>query len=226
MNDASAFISAAIAPTNRSLAALRRLTRPRPADAERCELCGLELAPRHDHLVEPPTRKLLCACPACALLFCSDGNTKYRRVPRDARFLGGFEISDGDWAGLMIPINMAFFFYSSPAQKMVAMYPSPAGPVESLLILDAWQDIARDHPALANLQPDVEALLLNRLGASRGYAAHESYLAPIDQCYRLVGLLRMHWRGLSGGTEVWNEVRRFFADLRRQAKPLPEPHHA
>ena len=32
------------------------------------------------------------------------------------------------------------------------------------------------------------------------------YIVPIDECYRLVGLIRMHWRGLSGGTEVWKEI--------------------
>ena len=31
-------------------------------------------------------------------------------------------------------------------------------------------------------------------------------IVPIDQCYRLSGLIRLHWRGLSGGSEVWEEV--------------------
>ena len=39
------------------------------------------------------------------------------------------------------------------------------------------------------------------------------YRAPIDQCFRLVAILRKHWRGLSGGTEVWSEIDKFFREL-------------
>ena len=74
-----------------------------------------------------------------------------------------FELSDRQWEALMIPIDLAFFLYSSAAGQMVAVYPSPAGPTESLLHLDAWDDIARDHPRLRALEPDVEALLVNRV---------------------------------------------------------------
>jgi hypothetical protein len=47
------------------------------------------------------------------------------------------------------------------------------------------------------------------MGAAKNY-----FIVPIDECYRLVGLIRTHWRGLSGGTEVWKEMRDFFAQLR------------
>jgi hypothetical protein len=30
----------------------------------------------------------------------------------------------------------------------------------------------------------------------------------------IVGTIRMHWRGLSGGEEVWREIEKFFARLR------------
>jgi hypothetical protein len=36
---------------------------------------------------------------------------------------------------------------------------------------------------------------------------------PIDDCYRLVALIRTRWRGLTGGREVWEELARFFDDL-------------
>ena len=32
--------------------------------------------------------------------------------------------------------------------------------------------------------------------------------SPIDQCFRLVGIIRAGWKGLSGGTEVWQDDRR------------------
>ena len=61
---------------------------------------------------------------------------------------------------------------------------------------------------MQELQPDVEALLVNRLKNAREY-----YLAPIDKCYELVGLIRMYWRGLSGGSEAWNQIGAFFSAL-------------
>jgi hypothetical protein len=45
----------------------------------------------------------------------------------------------------------------------------------------------------------------------------EYFIAPIDECYRLVGLIRANWKGLSGGSEVWTEIGRFFSDLRSRA---------
>jgi hypothetical protein len=45
----------------------------------------------------------------------------------------------------------------------------------------------------------------------------EYYIAPIDECYRLVGIVRAGWRGLSGGTEVWKEIKTFFEALKSRA---------
>jgi len=63
----------------------------------------------------------------------------------------------------------------------------------------------------------VEGLLVNRLGYSRGYSTAEYYLLPIDECYKLVGLIRIHWKGLSGGTEVWKELGEFFSSVKARA---------
>ena len=71
----------------------------------------------------------------------------------------------------MIPINMAFFFESSVEERVVAQYPSPAGATESQLPLDTWSGIVAENPVLAEMEPDVEALLVNRLGPARGYSA-------------------------------------------------------
>ena len=62
------------------------------------------------------------------------------------------------------------------------------------------------------------ALLVNRVGHVRGAAPAEYYLVPIDECYKLVGLIRTHWRGLSGGTEVWREIGAFFAALKNESR--------
>jgi hypothetical protein len=195
-----------------ALASLRKFARPPGPAGERCELCSAPLATEHPHLVEPASRRMLCACEACAILFSSRGMTKYRRVPRRILALPDFRLSDELWSSLLIPINLAFFFHSSPAGKVVAVYPSPGGPTEALLDLRSWEEIAKDNPILAEMEEDTEALLVNRLGGARA-----CYLVPIDECYKLVGLLRAHWRGLSGGDEVREEMERFFGALSARA---------
>jgi hypothetical protein len=117
----------------------------------------------------------------------------------------------------MVPINMVFFFKNSLEDRMVAMYPSPAGATESLLALESWNDIVARNPVLGGVEPDVEALLVNRLGYSRGYSAPEYYLLPIDECYKLVGIIRAHWKGLSGGTELWQQIAEFFKNLKSRS---------
>ena len=99
----------------------------------------------------------------------------------------------------------------------MAMYPSPAGAIESLLSLESWTEIAAEHPSLQKMEADVETLLVNRVGKPAEY-----YIVPIDECYRLVGLIRMHWRGLSGGTDVWKEIHQFFGDLKTRSVDVRE----
>jgi hypothetical protein len=41
----------------------------------------------------------------------------------------------------------------------------------------------------------------------------DHYRTSIDHCYRLAGLIRLHWKGLTGGTAVWAEVSSFFLEL-------------
>jgi hypothetical protein len=203
---------------NNSFATLRRFI-PKRAAIERCELCGADLSADHHHLVEPLSRKLRCACDPCAILF-SGQEGKYRRVPKRIRYLADFRLTEAQWESLMIPINMAFLFHSSTAGRVVAFYPSPAGPTESLLALDSWEELVEQNPLLKTLEPDVEALLVNRV--SREAKPAEYYLAPIDECYKLTGLIRARWRGLSGGSEVWEEIADFFDQLKRNSSIIKE----
>lgn len=181
-------------------------------------MCAKELTPSHQHLLEPIGRKLMCACDACAILFANQGQTKYKRVPRRIRFLSDFQMTDSQWDGLMMPINMAFFFKSTPQDRVIALYPSPAGATESLLSFDTWSEIEIDNPALLEMEADVEALLVNRIGHARGFVRPEYYVVPIDECFKLVGLIRSRWSGLSGGTEVWREIAEFFASLKERSR--------
>jgi hypothetical protein len=204
---------------------LRKFARRERRPVERCELCSLELLADHPHLLELARRRLVCTCEACAILFSGQG-VKFKRVPRRVAVLSDFTLSDAEWDGLMIPINMAFFFKNSVENRVIAMYPSPAGATESLLALESWTDIAARNSLLMGMEADVEALLVNRLGYSRGHSAPEYYLLPIDECYKLVGLIRMHWKGLSGGMEVWEKLGQFFRDLKARAVEIAMPSEA
>lgn len=190
---------------------LRSLNR-KPEAGEHCDLCGAVVAREHQHLIDPAARKLMCTCDACAVLFSERGETKYRRVPRRVRYFENFSMPDAQWDSLLIPIGLAFFLKSSPEGRVLAMYPGAAGSAESLLPLDTWTDIVQDNPVLDQMEPDVEALLVNRLKRPGEY-----YLTPIDKCYELVGLIRSNWHGLSGGAEVWARIGDFFTELKEAA---------
>lgn len=195
------------------IAALRRFARPR-APEERCELCSAVLVPEHQHLLDPGSRQLLCTCDACAILFSEAETTKYRRVPRWLESWPDFQMTDDQWDALGIPIGLAFFFRSTLAGEIVTIYPSPAGGTESLLQGESWEMLCTQNPALRELKPDVEALLVNRIRGAREY-----YRAPIDECYKLIGLIRTHWRGLSGGKDAWERIAQFFTELQARATP-------
>jgi hypothetical protein len=189
--------------------------RAREVAEERCELCGEPVPPEHRHIVDLESRQLLCACRACTILFdgSAAGGGHFRLVPARRLRLADFELDDAQWASLQVPVDMAFFFRNSRAGRVTAIYPSPAGPTESLLELDEWEAIERDNPVLDSLEPDVEALLVNRARGAREY-----YVVPIDDCYLLVALIRSHWRGFTGGAEVWDAIRDFFAGLQDRSK--------
>jgi hypothetical protein len=163
-------------------------------------------------------RNLLCACRPCALLFDRDaaGGGHWKLVPERRLRLDDFLLADELWESLRIPVDMAFFFHNTGAGRVMAYYPSPMGPTESELELDAWADLEALNAVLRTLEPDVEALLVNR---ARG--ARRQWLVPIEDCYALVAVIRTRWRGFSGGREVWEELDRFYGELDRKSKAAP-----
>jgi hypothetical protein len=187
------------------------MSTPAQKTIEVCDFCHADVAETHQHLMHLATRKLECACDACVLLL--DGqHQKYRRVPRRVRFLPDFSMTDVQWNGFNVPIGMAFFSYNSTGNRVTATYLSPAGPVESQLTFELWDELASINPLMRTMEPDVEGLLVYRVGNSR-----EHFILPIDECFKLIAIIRLKWRGLSGGTEVWAEIRRVLDELKRRS---------
>jgi hypothetical protein len=58
----------------------------------------------------------------------------------------------------------------------------------------------------------VEALIVDRTSEPSRYA-----IAPIDECYRLVGMVKANWEGISGGDAIERTVPGFFDELRERA---------
>ena len=84
------------------VAALRKFVRPREAE-ERCDSCGDAIPPDHVHQFDPATRRIRCACQACAVLY----RTIYREIPRLVRVLPDFRMTDAQWEDLAIPISLS-----------------------------------------------------------------------------------------------------------------------
>ena len=196
---------------------LRTFLGPRPAAPveERCEFCGKPLAAEHSHVVHIERRNLLCTCRPCYLLFSSQGAAggKVKAVPDRVVDLGEGVFTAAQWDRLQVPVGLAFFFYNSSLGKTVAFYPSPAGATESLLAFETWEEVVREHPELAALSADVEALLV--WNSPEGSAC---LIAPIDACYELVGIVRRNWKGFHGGEEAWQAISAFFDALRARSR--------
>jgi hypothetical protein len=191
-------------------------TEPQP-QTELCELCKAEIPPDHGHVADLEASSLACACRACYLLFTQPkaGRGRYRSVPDRYAVDPARPMSPGQWDRLEIPVGLAFFFYSSRAERVTGFYPSPAGATECVLDLDAWQELMRDYPLLGAAAPDVEAALISREDAGVEY-----FLVPIDACYELAGRMRLHWRGFDGGAEARASIAGFLDMVRSRATPM------
>jgi hypothetical protein len=188
---------------------------PTEQPVERCEMCAEPIGEWHGHVVNIESRGLMCTCRPCALLFTKEGAAggRFKAVPERYKYAADVPLAAASWDSIGIPVAMAFFFTNSALGQTVAFYPSPAGATESQLSLEAWTDLLAVTPAMADLSPDVEALLVNK--SANGF---ECFLVPIDACYQLVGLVRMNWKGFDGGEEAWTAINEYFDGLRERSE--------
>jgi Fe-S cluster biogenesis protein NfuA len=186
------------------------LDSPASASEERCDLCRTTVPEDHRHLLNLVEHRIECVCESCWAL--RSGDAEYRPTGGRTLWLPGLELPDEVWASFQIPIGLAFFMESSIAGCVVALYPSPGGATESELHFSSWSRVVELNPILADLEPDVEALIVNRLSDPPAYA-----IAPIDRCYALTGSIKVNWEGISGGPKVGEAVSSFFDELRAEA---------
>jgi len=205
---------AALVSSLRKLAVVSRSGGPaRPAadGVERCDFCRTTLPAEHRHLLDVEERRILCSCETCVIKRADD--PRYRPPGRRCLRLTSFHLPEEIWARFKIPVGLAFFLWSSVAQQVIALYPSPLGAIESELDLEAWEELRRENLMLASLEADAEALLVRRNTQDPEY-----YVVPTDDCYRLVGLLKSAWKGIGGGPAAEAAIEGYFGELRQRAR--------
>ena len=149
-------------------------------------------------------------CESCWAL--RSGDAEYRPTGARTLWLPELELPEEVWASFQIPIGLAFFMESSMAGCVVALYPSPGGATESELHFSSWSRMIELNPILAELEADIEGLIINRLSDPPAYS-----IAPIDRCYALTGTIKVNWEGISGGPKVKEAVSSFFDELHAEA---------
>jgi Family of unknown function (DUF5947) len=198
-------------PTLRRMAAWAASKPPaappaRGASTATCELCPIGIGEHHRHLLHLVERRIICVCETCWSM--RSGDAEFRPPGGRTLWLEDFAMSQEIWSAFQIPIGLAFMLRSTVTGTVVALYPSPAGATESELELTAWDALCAANPVLEGLVPDTEALIVDRTGAVPRYA-----IVPIDECYRLVGLIKSRWQGISGGRAVDEAIAAFFDGL-------------
>jgi hypothetical protein len=154
------------------------------ADAERCDLCAAPVPDEHAHLYDTGEEQVRCACGPCSVLFADSGA--------------------GEGRHRLVPRRRIRL----PRVDTEVLGPSPAGAMRWEVDAAAWQRMVAACPQLASVAPDVEALLVNTV-----HGLDHHWIVPVDDCYRMVAVVRREWQGLSGGGRVWPAVERFFEDL-------------
>jgi Family of unknown function (DUF5947) len=182
---------------------------PPPAARATCELCPIGIGEQHRHLLHLVERRIVCVCETCWST--RSGDPEFRPPGGRTLWLADFVMPPEVWSKFQIPIGLAFLLRSSVTGTVVAMYPSPAGATESELELTAWDELCVANPVLERLEPDAEALIIDRTGREHRYA-----IVPVDQAYRLVGLIKSRWQGITGGRGVEEAIEEYFAGLRER----------
>ena len=203
------------------ISSLRGLSRPPSPrrhgdgpDVEVCELCGTELPQNHRHLLQLTERRILCACATCW----ASALGRPRAAPDRAAASSGSRTSScprscgrscRSRSGSPSSCARASPTRWSPCTRAPRAPPSPSS------TCPPGRSSSELNPILTGIEPDAEALVVNRIADP-----HEFVIAPIDECYGLVGAIKVSWEGISGGPALEREVPAFFDEM-RSAAPGP-----
>ena len=189
-------------------------------------MCSTEIADRHGHVADLEGHRLLCTCRACFLLFTGSGAGagRFLAVPEDVREVADVAISEGQWAALQIPVDLAFFLRQTGAENVGAYYPGPGGATESLLDLASWAEVLDANPVLAQAEPDIRAILLRRAPAGMPATSCRSTGATSWS-----GSFDSRGSGSTAARTYGHGSRRFSPELDREARAVdrtgePVPH--
>jgi len=175
-----------------------------------CELCGVPMGERHDHVVDPKTGSVQCTCIACALLMDTPAS-KLRRVPDRVVRVSPGEGAEEAWRALGIPVAIAFFVKSSVTGEVRTLYPGAIGATTASTTREAFGALEAAHPELSAMAPDVEAFVVSRVEGAR-----EHWICGVHRAYELAGRVRTKWTGFSGGDGVRAELAAFFGALAKE----------
>ena len=138
-------------------------------------------------------RQIVCVCESCWAL--RSGDAEFR-PDRAAARCGSRTSSCPRSSGpqFRIPIGLAFFMHST-RHRTASWRCTRARPgaTESELHFETWSRLVAMNPVLRDLEPDAEALIVNRMSDPPAFA-----IAPIDRCYMLVGLIKASLGGHLG----------------------------
>ena len=178
----------------------------------RCELCPIGIGEDHRHLLHLDERRIVCVCETCWSM--RSGDPEFRPPGARTLWLDDFDLPDERVGGVPDPDRPGVpDAQRASAAAVVALYPSPAGATESELELDGVGRAVRG-------QPGPRAPRARRRGADRRPHRRPrtaTRSCPIDQCYRLVGLIKARWEGITGGRGVDAAIAEFFDGLRARA---------
>jgi hypothetical protein len=167
--------------------------RRRSSAEQRCELCALPLAPRHDHLFDVAARAVRCACRGCATIVPSAERATLRRVPERHDRL---DLDSRRWlARLGIPVGIAALVVQDDGRARVG-FPGPAGLVDSELDDEVWHALVAEVPVARARAPEVEAIVWSTLDGGGAWRV------GIDVVFEMIAALRASWRGVAGGPEA------------------------
>lgn len=185
--------------------ALRRF-REASTDATRCAFCGMAVESAHPHRLDPEGWQVICACNACDRDRADE--PRLRRVGHRVEKIEDPRVGERMLMVVDVPVGLAFFTRTRRAANV--FYPAPTGTAEARIDVETWAALEAELPEVARLEPEVEAIVVS-------LSPRRTFVVPIDECFRLAGMLRSAWVGWSGGAEARSAIEDFFATLETRA---------